>query len=71
MMMRRTTMNNSEAINVLYRSGVLARSKDEEELLDWFRKLPPEAQRLEFARAQGMAQAMGYAMLEAQKAVRS
>jgi hypothetical protein len=70
-MMRRITMNNSEAINVLYRSGVLARSKDEEELLDWFRKLPPEAQRLEFARAQGMASAMGYAMLEAQKAVRS
>lgn len=64
-------MNNSEAINVLYRSGVLARSKDEEELLDWFRKLPPEAQRLEFARAQGMAQAMSYARIEAAKEMRA
>ena len=64
-------MNEVEkATAVLYRSGVLARSRDEEELLDWFRKLPPDAQRLEFARAQGMAQAMSYARIEAQKEMR-
>lgn len=61
----------TEAKAILYNSGMLARSKDEEELLDWFRKLPPDAQRLEFARAQGMAQAMSYARIEAQKEVRA
>lgn len=55
----------NEAKAILYNSGMLARSKDEEELLKWFRDLPEDAKRIEFARAQGMANAMVYARLEA------
>lgn len=54
-----------EATTVLYNSGMLARSEDEAELLKWFRGLPEDAKRIEFARAQGMANAMVYARLEA------
>lgn len=54
-----------EATAVLYNSGMLARSEDEAELLKWFRDLPEDAKRIEFARAQGMANAMVYARLEA------
>lgn len=54
-----------EATTVLYNSGMLARSEDEAELLKWFRDLPEDAKRIEFARAQGMANAMVYARLEA------
>lgn len=54
-----------EATTVLYNSGMLARSEDEAELLKWFRALPEDAKRIEFARAQGMANAMVYARLEA------
>lgn len=48
------------AIATLYRAGMLARSDEEEELLDWFRMLPENAKQIELARAQGMAQVMRY-----------
>ena len=51
----------NEAAKVLYNSGILARSEDEVELLKWYRMLSPTAQKIEFARASGMAQALPYA----------
>ena len=53
----------NEATKVLYTSGMLARSEDEAELLRWFRMLPLPAQKLESARAAGMALAMPYARM--------
>lgn len=54
----------SDAMHTLYNSGVLARSPEEAELLDWFRQLAPDEQLLELARAKGMAQAMSYVKMK-------
>lgn len=54
----------NEAAKVLYNSGVLVRSQEEAELLRWYRMLSPTAQKVESARAAGMAQALPYARME-------
>lgn len=63
------TLNNRQsdiqnAIDTLITTGIIARSKEEAEILECYRKLSLTSQQLELARIRGMVQAMIYAKAE-------